>query len=145
MLQFAFDGDVNNNYLPHQYTSPHCVVYTGTHDNETTRGWWHSVDDRTRHQVRSYCAISGDEDYICWDMIRLAFSSTAKLAVIPLQDLLSLGNDARMNTPSAPSGNWGWRVRVEALNTEVSKRLYELASTYARLPSVLNHGAKESV
>ena len=134
VLQFAFDGDTHNSYLPHQYSSPHCVVYTGTHDNETTREWWSSADERTRHQVRMYCAISGDEDYICWDMIRLAFSSIAELAVIPLQDLLSLGEDARMNIPSAPSGNWGWRVREEALNTEVSNKAYDLASMFARLP-----------
>ena len=135
VIQFAFDGEVANAYLPHNYASPHCVVYTGTHDNETTRAWWRSCDEKVKHQVRSYCSISGDEEQICWDLIRLAFSSTASLAIIPMQDLLSLGSDARMNTPSSPAGNWKWRIRREALNHEISHRLRTVALTFGRITS----------
>jgi 4-alpha-glucanotransferase len=132
VLQFAFDGDPNNTYLPHNFTSPHCIIYTGTHDNETTKGWWISGDERIKHRVRTYCAINGDAEQICWDMVRLAHASIATLAIIPLQDLLALGNNARMNQPSLPSGNWSWRVRHEALNSDISERLRSIATLFGR-------------
>ncbi len=133
VLQFAFDGDSQNAYLPHNYETANCVVYTGTHDNDTSRGWWQSLDEASKHQVRLYCSTAGEEHNISWELIRLAFSSIAGLCVIPLQDILSLGNNARMNKPSSVSGNWAWRVRQEALNPEVSSRLKALAELYGRL------------
>ena len=132
VLQFAFDGDQLNDYLPHNYSTTRSVVYTGTHDNQTTRGWWEGLDERTQDQVRRYCACAGHPSELSWDLIRLAFMSIAELAIIPLQDLLALGDDARMNKPSQPEGNWAWRVRLEALNEEVSQRLRELSYRYGR-------------
>ena len=132
VLQFAFDRDPENTYLPHNYTSTQCVVYTGTHDNDTTRGWWQSLDEESRHQVRVYCSIAGIDDHISWDLIRLAFASIAELSIIPMQDILSLGNNARMNKPSSSTGNWSWRVRKEALNSEVSNQLRAVAEIFGR-------------
>ena len=139
VLQFAFNSDPHQEYLPHNYQSPHCVVYTGTHDNQTTRGWWDTLSEPDRDQVRRYCSCAGDPAEISWDMIRLALASVAAIAVIPLQDLLALGDNARMNQPSLPEGNWAWRVRQEALNSEVSGRLYELNVRYGRLPQDTGH------
>ena len=133
VLQFAFDGNPHQEYLPHNYRSSHCVVYTGTHDNQTTRGWWETLDERAQDQVRRYCSCAGDPSEICWDMITLAIASVATIAVIPLQDVLALGDNARMNQPSLPEGNWTWRVRHEALNPQVSGRLYALNARYGRL------------
>jgi 4-alpha-glucanotransferase len=133
VLQFAFNGDPHQEYLPHNYQSSHCVVYTGTHDNQTTRGWWETLSEQGRDQVRRYCSCSGDPSEISWDIIRLAIASVATIAIIPLQDILALGDNARMNQPSLPEGNWTWRVRHEALNPDVSRRLYELNAQYGRL------------
>lgn len=133
VLQFAFDGDVNNDYLPHNFTSTRSVIYTGTHDNQTSRGWWTTLDERSQDQVRRYCDCAGNPQEISWDLIRLALSSTAQLAIIPMQDLLSLGDDSRMNQPSLPEGNWSWRVRAEALNHDVSSRFRELGSRFGRI------------
>lgn len=133
VLQFAFNGDPRQEYLPHNYQTARCVVYTGTHDNQTTRGWWESLSEELQDQVRRYCSCAGDPREISWDLIKLALASVASLAVIPLQDLLALSDDARMNQPSIPEGNWAWRVRVDALNQEMSHRLYELNQRYARL------------
>lgn len=129
VLQFAFDGDPLNAYLPHNHTR-RSVVYTGTHDNNTTRGWWAELEGAARSQVQRYLGVSGDD--IAWDLTRAALASTADLAVIPLQDLLSLGADARMNTPGVAGGSWGWRVRSEALNEGVGGRLRELCVSYGR-------------
>ena len=128
VLQFAFDRDSENTYLPHNYTSTKCVVYTGTHDNDTSRGWWQSLDEESRHQVRVYCSIAGIEDHISWDLIRLAFASIAELSIIPMQDILSLGNNARMNKPSSSLRVIGLGEYVkEALNSEVSNQLRAVA------------------
>lgn len=131
VLQFAFDGDPRNPYLPHNH-APRAVVYTGTHDNNTTRGWWEALGAEGRAQAQRYLGVSGDD--ISWDLTRAALASTADLAVVPLQDLLSLGADARMNTPGEAGGSWGWRVRAEALNGEVGGRLRGLCALYGRTP-----------
>ncbi len=113
VLQFAFGGPNDNLYLPHNLRS-NTVIYSGTHDNDTSLGWYATADEKTRDHVRRYFRISGNE--IAWDFIRAAYSSVANLAVIPLQDLLSLGSEARFNTPGKPQGNWTWRYRPDQLN-----------------------------
>src|SRR5215210_578956 len=128
VLQFAF-SDPANPYLPHNYTG-NCVVYTGTHDNDTTRGWWESLSAKERAFARRYLGRDGEE--IAWDLIRLAFGSVAALAVVPLQDLLDLGSAARMNTPGQEWGNWTWRFRAAALTDALGQRLRELTELYGR-------------
>jgi 4-alpha-glucanotransferase len=131
VLQFAFDGDPWNMYLPHTYES-NCVVYSGTHDNDTTIGWFETLDDQTRQQVQAYIGRDGAD--IAWDIMRLAFSSVADLAIVPLQDVLRLGTGARMNRPGQPVGNWSWRFRQEALNDALADGIRQFAAMYARLP-----------
>ena len=106
ILQFAFDGSPDNPYLP-QHHGELSVVYTGTHDNDTTVGWWQQLDEGTRDLVRAY--VDPGEP-MPWALIRLAVESTARLAVVPAQDLLGLGSDSRMNTPGTAEGNWAWRA-----------------------------------
>jgi 4-alpha-glucanotransferase len=131
VLQFAFDGDVHNRYLPHNYTDPHYVVYTGTHDNDTTRGWFAAAAPDCRAAVLRYLGRPESAD-LHWDFIRLAFSSVATLAVIPLQDVLGLGSEGRMNVPGQEKGNWGWRYLPEWLTPEAGARLAELTHIYGR-------------
>lgn len=134
VLQFAFGGGADNFYLPHN-TRANTIVYPGTHDNDTTRGWYAQADEKTRDHVRRYFRISGDE--INWDFVRAAYASTANLAIIPFQDLLGLGSEARFNTPGAPQGNWQWRFRTEQLaqlTRQSAGYLCELANLYGRAP-----------
>jgi len=130
VLQFAFDGGATNPYLPHNYLDSRCVVYTGTHDNDTTLGWFSSSPPERREAVCRYLGRSEVEPH--WDLIRLAFSSIAALAIVPLQDVLGLGSDARMNTPGQPEGNWCWRYKPDALTPASGARLAELTRTYGR-------------
>ena len=110
VLQFAFDGNPDNPFLPHTY-GPDAVVYTGTHDNDTTRGWYATLPEGQRRAVWSYLGRSpGAEEEVAWELLRLAWSSAAALAMAPLQDVLNLGSEARMNRPGSPEGNWRWRV-----------------------------------
>lgn len=129
ILQFAFGGERNSSFLPHHFVS-NCVVYTGTHDNETTRGWYYNASPEEQDHVRRYVARSGDD--IAWDMIRLAFASVADMAVAPMQDVLDLGNEARMNFPSTESGNWQWRFAENMLTEIIARRLAEMAQLYGR-------------
>lgn len=132
ILQFAFGGAADNLYLPHNQRA-NCVVYPGTHDNDTTLGWYASVGEPTRDHVRRYLRVSGRE--IGWDLIRSAYASVCTLAVIPMQDLLTLGSEARFNTPGTSQGNWSWRYRPEqlqALRDGGSVYLRELANLYGR-------------
>lgn len=112
VLQFAFGGGDDNPYLPHNI-SPNTVIYSGTHDNDTTLGWYHAESEHIREQVRRYLAVSGHD--IAWDLIRAALKSPANLAVAPFQDVLRLGGEARLNTPGAAMGNWQWRYTPELL------------------------------
>ncbi|MEW5855522.1 MAG: 4-alpha-glucanotransferase [Myxococcota bacterium] len=131
ILQFAFGGDEPgaNPYLPHNHTRA-SVVYTGTHDNDTTRGWWQGLDARTRSHVQMYLARDGAD--ISWDLIRSAWSSVACTAVAPLQDVLDLGTEARFNTPGKPEGNWAWRLGAHALTSQLAERLGGLTVLYGR-------------
>jgi 4-alpha-glucanotransferase len=133
VLQFAFGGGSDNPYLPHNYTHPNCVVYTGTHDNDSTRGWFSNASESERESVLRYLGTDGSE--IARDLIRLALSSTANTAIVPLQDVLDLGSEARMNTPGAPESNWVWRVRADQLDPEHADCLAELTTTYGRSQS----------
>jgi 4-alpha-glucanotransferase len=132
VLQFAFGGDAENAYLPHNY-SRNCVAYSGTHDNDTTLGWYRGLDEATQDHIRRYLTVSGDE--IAWDLVRSAIKSAANMAIIPLQDLLSLGSEARLNTPGAPVGNWQWRYQPDqlvALQQDSAPYLKELLELYDR-------------
>ena len=130
VLQFAFAGDASDPYLPHNYPR-RSAVYTGTHDNDTTAGWYWSAPEAERDMVRRYLA-RGDEG-IVWELIRLAQASVADIAVVPLQDVMGLGSEARMNTPGQASGNWGWRYLPEQLEHWLAPQLREMATLYGRL------------
>jgi 4-alpha-glucanotransferase len=129
ILQFAFGGATENRFLPHNYER-HTVVYTGTHDNDTTWGWYRTISDAERDLVRRYLARDGSD--IVWDLIRLAWASVADYALAPLQDVLNLGTEARMNRPGNPSGNWTWRFTDSQLTPAVLDRLGELTELYSR-------------
>ncbi|MDT4895307.1 MAG: 4-alpha-glucanotransferase [Acidobacteriota bacterium] len=140
ILQFAFGGDTLNHDLPHNYIK-NCVVYTGTHDNDTTLGWFTSVagegstrDSEQIERERQFCLnyLNTDGREIHWDFIRAVLASVADTAIIPLQDLLGLGTEARMNLPNSTSGNWGWRYKAGALNDELGERLKKLTQVYGR-------------
>jgi 4-alpha-glucanotransferase len=130
ILQFAFDGNPENPYLPHHY-SENFVVYTGTHDNDTARGWFESLSDESKERVKEYLQCNGND--IVWNLIKLAFSSVARFAIIPLQDALSLGSEARVNKPGEPCGNWQWRMPKGCLTDELAARLKKLSQVYGRL------------
>ncbi|MFM1887257.1 MAG: hypothetical protein RL026_2414 [Pseudomonadota bacterium] len=131
VLQFAFGGDARNPHLPHNH-SPDCVVYTGTHDNDTTRGWLSGLEDGARRHLQDYLDL-WDEDAI--DMlVRAALSSVGRLAVLPMQDLLQLGSEARFNRPGTVAGNWQWRLDPGALEVPLARRHRELNELYGRCP-----------
>ncbi|SHO50661.1 4-alpha-glucanotransferase [Desulfopila aestuarii] len=135
VLQFAFDGNPANSFLPHNFETPNCVVYTGTHDNDTTVGWYLSnqIDDQVRDRLkRTANRQIHDNSGIHDDLIHLALASTAKLAVIPLQDVLGFGNDCRMNIPGVAHGNWRWRCAPEFLTGEIRQRLNQRTELFSR-------------
>jgi 4-alpha-glucanotransferase len=130
VLQFAFDDCSDNDFLPHNFSS-HCVVYTGTHDNDTTKGWFESASGDVQDFCCRYLATDGEN--IAWDLLRAAWSSVAEISVAPLQDFLDLGTEARMNFPGREQGNWRWRVHDDALSNHLAKRVRELNFLYGRL------------
>lgn len=129
ILQFAFDSGPDNPYLPHNH-SEDSVVYTGTHDNDTTLGWYHSLSPEQRHRVLEYLGFP--QEPMPWALIECAYASVARQAVVPMQDVLGLGGEHRMNTPGTPQGNWRWRFQWSALDEETAPRLRELAERYGR-------------
>lgn len=132
VLQFAF-ADPKSVHLPHNYV-PSSVAYTGTHDNDTAAGWYASRTGvegrRERDFAKHYLASNGTE--IHWDLIRAVFASVARVAIVPAQDLLGLGSEARMNTPGSASGNWSWRLGARALSKPLARRLREMTELYDR-------------
>lgn len=133
VLQFAFGSGADNPFLPFNYIH-NAVVYTGTHDNDTTAGWFDSATDVEKQNLLTY--LGGISSHgISWDVIRLALSSTANQALIPLQDVLGLGTEARMNFPGTVAGNWTWRYLPDVLTPELSDRLRNLTSIYGRASS----------
>jgi 4-alpha-glucanotransferase len=133
VLQFGFDFNAKNSHLPHNYTSTDCVVYTGTHDNNTTFGWFMDAElgEGGRGLVRRYTGADGRT--ISRDLIRLAFASVAGLAICPLQDILGFGGDCRMNTPGTSEGNWRWRCAPRFFTDEVARWLRDETEFYNRL------------
>ncbi len=129
VLLFAFIGDPSDAFLPHNYVK-NCVVYTGTHDNDTARGWYKRVAEDERAFYRRYLGRSGQD--VAWDLIRAAWSSVADFAIAPLQDFLDLDNRARMNYPGNPSGNWSWRMKNDALSKSLRKRIRDFNFLYSR-------------
>jgi 4-alpha-glucanotransferase len=129
VLQFAFGGNNGNLYLPHNF-EPDSVVYTGTHDNDTTRGWWSQVGDGERHHARAY--LGSDAGEIHWDFIRAACASVADTAVYPMQDVLGLDGAARMNFPGHGEGFWEWRFSWAQVQPVHAERLAQLCALYRR-------------
>jgi len=132
ILQFAFDGDAGNAYLPTNYQGSRWVVYTGTHDNATTLGWWQALDQGAQDRVRQ--AIGHDITAPGWQLLELGLASSAEWVVVPLQDLLELGDEARFNAPGTTEGNWIWRLGcpVERLSDKLHG-LGEMAARYGRV------------
>ncbi|KDP35240.1 hypothetical protein JCGZ_09399 [Jatropha curcas] len=134
VLQFGFGSDADNPHLPHNHEANQ-VVYTGTHDNDTTRGWWDNLKKREKSNVLKYLSIT-EEDDMPWALIQAAVASVAQTAVMPLQDVLGLGNSARMNIPATQFGNWGWRIPSSMSFDQMAKeakRLRGLLSMYGRM------------
>jgi 4-alpha-glucanotransferase len=128
VLQFAFYGD-DSEYLPHNHPV-RSAVYTGTHDNDTARGWYAGLKDEERRRVWDYLGSDGRE--VEWALIRAAYASVAETAIVPMQDVLGLGSEARMNTPAAPGGNWRWRARDDAFRVETAERLRRMVTLAGR-------------
>lgn len=134
VLQFAFGGGPGNPHLPHNHELNQ-VVYTGTHDNDTAVGWWQSLPEEEKHTVFKYLPQVSNSD-VSWALIATALSSVARTSMVTMQDILSLGSSARMNTPATQKGNWRWRipscVSFDSLSLEEAK-LKELLGLYNRL------------
>ena len=124
VLQFGFGGKAAHNHLPHRFV-PATVAYTGTHDNDTTVGWWRTAGEQVRTFAQTYVGPIGDNPV--WPLMRAVASSVAQLCLVPAQDLLGLGSEARMNTPAVPSGNWSWRAPVGAWTEDLARGLAQLA------------------
>jgi 4-alpha-glucanotransferase len=134
VLQFAFDGSPDNPHLPANF-STNTVVYTGTHDNNTTRGWFESLSEVERQKIRGHLNRANcDSSKIAEELIRMAWSSVAALAIVPLQDLLNLGAEARMNLPGSADSNWSWRSTENMLDASVFQRLRDFTAGSNRLP-----------
>ncbi len=134
VLEFAFADDDENDFLPHNY-EPNCVVYTGTHDNDTILGWYAQAEGWEKEHCDRYLGLRyGDE--VNWKFIEAAYKSVADTAIVQMQDILGLGTKARINIPSTLGGNWSWRIRKDALTEELSARLLALATRYARLEEI---------
>ncbi|MCF7982912.1 MAG: 4-alpha-glucanotransferase [Thiohalocapsa sp.] len=132
VLQFAFEGGSSNPYLPYKH-SRDSVVYTGTHDNDTTLGWYRSIGEEARARVDDYLGHS--EEPMPWPLIRSALASRANLAIVPMQDLLALDSAHRMNVPGVAEGNWRWRFDWDQVEAELPARLTHLVQLYGRSPS----------
>lgn len=130
ILQFAFEGGPTNPYLPHNYEH-NCVVYTGTHDNDTTLGWYNLLSQEMQARVREY--LGGPSGDMPWPLITAAYMSVGRLVVTPMQDLLALGSEHRMNTPGTTAGNWRWRMSWSQVASDLAARLRRLGEMYGRL------------
>lgn len=130
VLQFAFDSREESDYLPHNYNK-NSVVYTGTHDNETTVGWLNSIPKEDLNYAAKYLKLNFDEG-LHWGLIRGAWSSVSYLAIAPMQDFLGLDNEARMNTPSTLGNNWIWRMDKEVLTDNLAIKIAEITKIYGR-------------
>ena len=129
VLQFAFSGGSSNAYLPHNHTCD-SVVYTGTHDNDTSLGWFAGAPEHERRFAQTYLKTDGAQ--IGWDLIHAASQSPASMAIYPMQDVLGLGSEARMNRPGEPEGNWAWRFEWSEIADWHARRLREISSAHGR-------------
>ena len=137
VLQFAFDSREESDYMPHNYDA-NCVVYTGTHDNQTTKSWWDELSETDRDVAFRYMNLPGvleevTAEEITWQMIVMAQRSVASLCVIPAQDYLSLTKEARMNTPSTLGCNWHWRMQDGDFSDRLCEKIYRMTKLYGRL------------
>src|SRR5262249_35155228 len=133
ILQFGFGGAFEDRFIPYNYDR-NTIVYTGTHDNDTTCGWYAALTPKERQFLNGYLQV-GVQD-VPWDLVRLAWASVADYALAPIQDLLRLGSEARMNHPGRPTGNWAWRLMPDQLTEDVLDRLAELTEVYGRAQDV---------
>lgn len=129
ILQFGFENPEENSFLPHNFIR-NCVCYTGTHDNDTTLGWYQKCYEASKDKLRRYFNTDGGD--VCWTLIRACFSSVANMAIVPMQDVLGLDSWARLNTPGVGEGNWAWRFRMEDMTPHLEARLFETAKLYGR-------------
>ncbi len=129
ILQFAFDTKEESEFLPHTFTQ-NCVVYTGTHDNDTTVGWYKSASDEDKKAMHDYFNFKPEN--VHWELIRLAWASVANMAIAPMQDILGLDTEHRMNLPGRPTGYWRWRMKKDAINKEIIEKLKKLNKIYYR-------------
>jgi len=137
ILQFAFDGNRKNSFLPCNFTNTNSVIYTGTHDNDTTVGWFLSkqLNDTRRAELKTYCNhTQRDDSGIHRDLIYLALSSISSHAIFPLQDILGFGNDCKMNTPGSKEGNWAWRCAPRFLTKDISDWMHKQCELFGRIP-----------
>ena len=130
ILQFAFDSREDSDYLPHNYDH-HCVVYTGTHDNDTVLGWAETAAPADVAFARRYLHMA-DDDSLNWSMMRAAVASVADTAILTMQDILGLSSEGRINTPATDNGNWTWRVDAGCLNSWLADILREMTALYGR-------------
>ena len=136
ILQFAFNGDPHNDYLPHSFQTTNCVCYSGTHDNNTTVGWYKEADEKTRDTVR--CYMNTDGNRIHWDFIRTCYGTIAEKAIVPIQDIFGQDEQERMNVPGVPTGNWGYRFSEHLLTDELASHLLFITKLYGREPKGLS-------
>ncbi len=141
ILQFAFGGEKNTAYLPHSFEK-NTVVYTGTHDNDTSRGWYETASEAEKDHCRRYMNVSGQD--IAWDLIRLAFASAADTAIIPLQDVLNLGTEYRMNIPGTTTGNWGFTFTFDLWQDGFTEGLRYLSELFGRNEKISDHTIEEA-
>jgi 4-alpha-glucanotransferase len=139
ILQFAFDFNSGNPYLPHNIKDTNCVLYTGTHDNNTTNGWFYEgeVDEGTKKYIAEYLGMEQENDFHI-KLMRAAFMSTADLAVVPLQDMLGFGAPYRMNKPGTPSGNWGWKLTSGDIRNGALDKIASMLKIYGRFRQINN-------
>lgn len=131
ILQFAFGGDAGNHDLPHNYTRD-CVAYTGTHDNDTCVGWFDSLGEGDPAKEHCLRYLDSDGGRIHWDMVRAIWASVADIAIAPVQDILGMGGEGRMNLPASTGGNWQWRLSGDAITDDIAGELQEMTKTYGR-------------
>ncbi len=134
VIQFAFDSREDSDYLPHNYPT-NCVVYTGTHDNDTVLGWMNTAPKASVKFAKEYLNLTEEEGYN-WGLMRAAWSSVAELAIVPMQDLLGLGSEARINIPSTLGNNWKWRATADQIDAKLAKRVYKCMQMYGRVNTI---------
>jgi 4-alpha-glucanotransferase len=130
IVQFGFDSTEANEYSPHNYHK-NCIVYTGTHDNDTAEGWFSKMKPENKEYAYHYLNVT-DENHRSWDLVRAAWASVADIAICQMQDVLGLGSQARMNIPSTVGTNWLWRMDKSSTTDELTEQIRQLTKVYDR-------------